>query len=80
VASAPTPRSVPRCPRSRAGGVSPGDAVVIGDTPRDIACARADGARCIAVTTGPYGADALTAADGVAEDASELRSLLIQLL
>ena len=29
--------------------------VVIGDTPRDIACARADGLRCIAVATGPHG-------------------------
>ncbi len=28
--------------------------IVIGDTPRDIACARADMLRCVAVTTGPY--------------------------
>jgi len=39
--------------------------VVVGDTPRDIACARAGGARCIAVTTGSYGADALADADAV---------------
>jgi phosphoglycolate phosphatase len=33
---------------------SPDDVFVIGDTPKDIACARAIGARCIAVTTGCY--------------------------
>ncbi len=72
--------SLPTVARRRAGGVPPSDAVVIGDTPRDIACARADGARCIAVTTGPYGPDELTAADGVAQDAAALRTLLAQLL
>jgi phosphoglycolate phosphatase-like HAD superfamily hydrolase len=50
--------------------------VVIGDTPNDIACARADGVRCVAVTTGPFAADALSDADAVAADASELRELL----
>ncbi len=50
--------------------------VVIGDTPRDIACARADGVRCLAVATGGYPASALRGADGVAEDARELRELL----
>ena len=39
--------------------------VVVGDTPRDIACARAGGARCIAVTTGSYDAAALADADAV---------------
>jgi phosphoglycolate phosphatase len=72
--------TLPTVARRRAGGVSPDDAIVIGDTPRDIACARADGVRCIAVTTGPYEADALTEADGVARDASALRSLLMQML
>ncbi|WP_205695929.1 haloacid dehalogenase-like hydrolase [Conexibacter sp. SYSU D00693] len=41
--------------------------VVIGDTPRDIACARADGVRCVAIATGPFGADALDAADVVVD-------------
>jgi phosphoglycolate phosphatase len=40
--------------------------IVIGDTPRDIACARADGVRCVAVATGPYEVDALGEADAVA--------------
>ncbi len=40
--------------------------IVIGDTPRDIACARADGVRCIAVATGPHPASDLAGADAVA--------------
>lgn len=50
--------------------------VVIGDTPRDIACARADEARVIAVCSGPYAAAQLTAADYVAPDTDALRSAL----
>ncbi len=50
--------------------------LVIGDTPRDIACARTDGLRCIAVTTGPYRAAELSQADAVAADAADLRRLL----
>jgi phosphoglycolate phosphatase-like HAD superfamily hydrolase len=53
--------------------------IVIGDTPRDIACARADGVRCVAVTTGQYGPDELAGADAVARDAAELRASLEQL-
>ena len=52
------------------------DTVGIGDTPADIACARADGVRCLAVTTGPYPAEDLRAADAVAADAAELAGLL----
>jgi phosphoglycolate phosphatase-like HAD superfamily hydrolase len=37
------------------------DVVVIGDTPNDIDCGRAAGARTIAVATGPFAADALRA-------------------
>ncbi len=50
--------------------------IVIGDTPRDIACARADGVRCLAVATGPYGVAELSGADRVAPDANGLRPLL----
>ncbi len=48
------------------------DTVVIGDTPRDIACARADGVRCIAVASGPYPAEELGDADVVVADARSL--------
>jgi phosphoglycolate phosphatase-like HAD superfamily hydrolase len=54
--------------------------LVIGDTPRDIACARADGVRCIAVTTGPYPASELTGADAVAGSVAELGALLARAL
>jgi phosphoglycolate phosphatase len=50
--------------------------VVIGDTPRDIFCARADGVACIAVTTGPYDAAQLAEADAVARDTEHLLELL----
>ena len=50
--------------------------IVIGDTPRDIACARADGLRCVAVASGPFSSEALMDADTVARDAAELPGIL----
>ena len=41
------------------------DLVVIGDTPLDVACARAVGATAVAVATGHYSADELSEADVV---------------
>lgn len=70
---------LPTIARRRAGKVARDNAIVIGDTPRDIACARADGVRCVAVTTGQYGPDELAGADAVARDAAELRASLEQL-
>ncbi|MDP2710244.1 MAG: haloacid dehalogenase-like hydrolase [Solirubrobacteraceae bacterium] len=49
---------------------------VIGDTPRDIACARADGVRVVAIATGPHGPGELTEADAVARDAADLGAVL----
>ena len=54
--------------------------VVIGDTPRDIACARADGVRALAVATGPYRVGELGEADAVAADGHALRGLVTELL
>lgn len=72
--------TLPAIARRRAGAVGKphprGHTIVIGDTPRDIACARADGVRCFAVTTGPYDRKALTGADVVVADAAELRTAL----
>ena len=49
---------------------------VIGDTPRDITCARADDVRVLCVATGPYSVTELQEADGVAAGPAELRELL----
>jgi phosphoglycolate phosphatase-like HAD superfamily hydrolase len=72
--------ALPRIARRRAGPVGaphPRELTfVIGDTPRDIACARADGVRCIAVASGPFSEDELTGADCVAGDTGMLARLL----
>jgi phosphoglycolate phosphatase-like HAD superfamily hydrolase len=71
--------ALPPIARRRAGGDRPYPrerTIVIGDTPRDVACARADGVRCLAVATGPFGEDDLREADGVAADARGLGPLL----
>jgi phosphoglycolate phosphatase len=72
--------TLPHIARKRAGhegvAVPRGETIVIGDTPRDILCAQADGVRCLAVASGNYGVDELREADGVAADAFELRPLL----
>jgi phosphoglycolate phosphatase-like HAD superfamily hydrolase len=54
------------------------DVIVVGDTPHDIACARAAGARAIAVATGTFSADALRAcgADAVFDDLSDTGRVL----
>lgn len=69
--------------RARAVPASACDnAVVIGDTPHDIACARAAGARVIAVATGHYSVDALHAErpDAVLPDLSDTEAVLKLLL
>ncbi|HHN65106.1 MAG TPA: HAD family hydrolase [Nitrospirae bacterium] len=37
--------------------------IIIGDTPRDVRCAKVHGARAVAVSTGPYDTDTLMATD-----------------
>lgn len=75
--------SLPAIARRRAGTTGyphPREAtIVIGDTPRDIACAAADSVRCFGVATGPYGPDDLAGADAVFLDAGELARGLAEL-
>jgi phosphoglycolate phosphatase len=71
--------ALPPIARSRAGDWPRERTLVIGDTPRDIACARADGLRVVTVTTGPFGAADLAEADHVADGASSLAPLLEEL-
>ncbi len=54
------------------------DCVVVGDTPRDVECARAHGTPCIGVATGAYSqADLnIAEADLVVEDLTDTESIL----
>jgi phosphoglycolate phosphatase-like HAD superfamily hydrolase len=74
---------LPAVARRRAGAAWNGGApwprertVVVGDTPRDIACARADGVRVVAVATGPFAAADLHGAYVVLEDLRGLAAAL----
>jgi phosphoglycolate phosphatase-like HAD superfamily hydrolase len=62
--------------------VDPAEVWVIGDTPRDLGCARAGGSRCLLVATGRYGADELAALgpDAVFEDLTDTDTVLKLLL
>jgi phosphoglycolate phosphatase-like HAD superfamily hydrolase len=55
----------------------PSETWVIGDTPRDLECARAGGARCLLVATGRFDVDALQllASDAVLADLSDVDSV-----
>jgi phosphoglycolate phosphatase-like HAD superfamily hydrolase len=73
--------ALPAIARRRAGSVGHPhprqDTIVIGDTPRDIACAAADGVRCFAVASGPFGAEELAGAQAVFGNAAELSAGLV---
>jgi phosphoglycolate phosphatase len=63
-------------------GREPGTIWVVGDTPNDLACARAGGASCLLVATGRYGYADLAAAgpDEVTEDLRDVDAVLALLL
>jgi len=67
---------LPPIARARAGDWPRERTVVIGDTPRDIACARADGLRVVAVATGPFAVSELADADAVADSAEAVVAVL----
>ena len=67
---------LPPIARARAGDWPRERTVVIGDTPRDIACARADGLRVVAVATGPFAVSELADADAVADSAAAVVAVL----
>lgn len=67
--------------RTRARGlphVTPGDLLIVGDTPLDVACARAGGARVVAVATGSHDVEILTTCgpDLVLPDLSDASTFL----
>lgn len=79
---------LPAVARQRAGSARRDDGspwpasrtVIVGDTPRDIACARHDGVHVVAIATGPYAVGELADADTVVADAVGLRQALIALI
>jgi phosphoglycolate phosphatase-like HAD superfamily hydrolase len=67
------PVALRRLADERGVGLAPADAWVIGDTPRDLECARVAGARCLLVATGRYGVGELAdlGPDALLEDLSD---------
>lgn len=65
--------------RERASGWPAESTVAVGDTPLDVSSAHRAGARCVAVTTGAYGKEALKGADVVIGALKELPSALAAL-
>jgi phosphoglycolate phosphatase-like HAD superfamily hydrolase len=58
--------------------VAPSDAIIVGDTPLDVACAQASGARAVAVATGSHSVHNLrdAGADVVLQDLSDIAAVL----
>jgi phosphoglycolate phosphatase len=79
-------RALPPIARRRAGsGGAPfprRHTLLVGDTPRDIACARAGNARAVAVATGGFSRDALEAhaPDAVLDDLHDTEAVIATLL
>jgi phosphoglycolate phosphatase-like HAD superfamily hydrolase len=72
------PVALGRLATQRGVTLAPEDAWVIGDTPRDLECARAARARCLLVATGRFGVAELQALepDAVLEDLSETDAVI----
>jgi len=64
------PIALARAEKATGQTFSPEEILVIGDTPKDVACAHAFGVKCVAVATGAFSEDQLTAcgADQVISD------------
>jgi len=69
---------LPAIARERAGAWPRERTLLVGDTPLDVACARADGIRVLAVATGNYEARELAEADAVFADGFELARVLLE--
>ena len=76
------PKAVARVAACGGPSVAAADTVVIGDTPLDVACAQAGGARSIAVATGSHSVEELraAAADVVFEDLARTADVLAAIL
>jgi phosphoglycolate phosphatase len=76
------PVAMERVAEQYAARLEPGDVWVIGDTPRDLDCARAAGAHCLLVATGrtPEATLGKLGADAVLSDLSDTEAVLKLLL
>jgi phosphoglycolate phosphatase len=76
------PKALARVAACGGPAFAPSESIVIGDTPLDVACAKAGGARSIAVATGNHTVDQLRAAgaDVVFEDLSDTQEVLAAIL
>jgi phosphoglycolate phosphatase-like HAD superfamily hydrolase len=71
-----------KCARKRGVELTAADAVLVGDTPLDVAAAREGGARSVGVATGPYTPEQLATAgaDFVLEDLRDTDAVLAAVL
>ena len=71
-----------RAARKLGMAVDPASAVLVGDTPLDVAAAREGGARAVGVATGPFGRSELEAAgaDAVLEDLRDAERVVAAIL
>ena len=72
------PVAMQRCGELLGRSVSPAEVVVVGDTPKDVDCARASGCRSLAVATGHFTAHALrdAGADHVVDDLTDVERVV----
>jgi phosphoglycolate phosphatase-like HAD superfamily hydrolase len=72
------PIAMARAAEHRGVRLEPGDVWVVGDTPRDLLCAQAAGARCLLVATGRYPVDELArlGPDAVLEDLADTAAVV----
>lgn len=71
-----------RYAREHGRELDPARAIIVGDTPHDVRCARGAGMRCLAVATGHHGVEALsvTGADRVVSDLRQTAEILAWML
>lgn len=76
------PFALRRVERRHGAALRPGDVWIVGDTPRDLACARSGGARCLLVATGrhPHAELRELPADAVLPDLADTDAVLELLL
>jgi len=72
------PIAMAQCQAASAAALTPRDVLIIGDTPRDIRCAKANGCHALAVATGSYSTAALNAegADWIVNDLTQASMIL----